>query len=75
LFDLAEILHSDTYEGPRRTARVKLDTGNRILPPGDVYSKSVLGAYFAADEDIFTNMWNCPNMHSWKIQDGGQQLY
>jgi len=56
--DLAEILHGDINEGPRTTAGVSVGTG-RIPPSEGVFSKSVLGNIFAADQDIFTKIGAC----------------
>jgi len=35
--DLAEVLNDGTYERPRKSKCVNLETGNRIPPPGDVF--------------------------------------
>jgi len=49
LYDLAEILHDDTYGSTQKTAGVSLETGSRIMPPGAFFLISFLGHISAID--------------------------
>jgi len=55
--EMAEIFHDDTYDGPRRTAGVNVETGSRIPPPGAVSSNSFFGSYLGRRSRYLHRIW------------------
>jgi len=54
-FDLAKILHDDTYEDPRTTEATELEPEVEFRRQGR-FSNLVLGHIFTSDQDIFTKL-------------------
>jgi len=63
LSDLAEILHDDTYEGPRKMKGVNVGTGSRILPPQVSFFEFRFGGMSPAPIKIYSPNLVC----AWKI--------